>query len=141
MTVFGSPSSARICSARARTSGLAASPSISATSMGMGDAAACTGRPATSTPGPRGRTPGRWGAGPARGGAGGGGGGGGRGTRLVRPPVGLPPTAPVCRRLDGIVVEGPQAGVGEALVVALHLVGAEVDRTQSHAVEFEGLRG
>ena len=65
--------------------------------------------------------------------------GGRLGEPLVDPPVRLPPAALVDRRLDRVVVQRPQAGVGEALVVPLHVVRGQRDRVQRHPVQLERL--
>ena len=66
--------------------------------------------------------------------------GGGLGEPLVDPLVRLPPAAVVHRLLDGVVVERPQGGVGEALVVVPDVFRGERDGVHPYAVDV-GQRG
>ena len=67
----------------------------------------------------------------------GGHGGGGVGEPAVDGPVGVPPGAVELRRRNDVVIERPQGGVGEALVIQLHLGGAQRHRQQVHVVMVE----
>ena len=56
----------------------------------------------------------------------------GVGEPLVDPAVGVPPGPVELRGSDHVVVQGPQGGVGEALVIQLNIVGAELYRDEIH---------
>lgn len=60
---------------------------------------------------------------------------GGFGEPLVDPLVGLPPAAVVDGLLDRVVVERPQGGVGETLVVVPHVLVTEWYRVHPYAVD------
>ncbi len=55
--------------------------------------------------------------------------------------VGIAPPAAEGRRLDRVVIEGPDRRVRLSLVVTLDIVGAERDRMQPDPVEIERLGG
>ncbi len=54
--------------------------------------------------------------------------------------VGLPPATLELRDCGQVVIERPEGGIGEALVVFAHVLGAQLHRPQAHAFGFEGVR-
>ncbi|MNI52392.1 hypothetical protein D3C73_1071660 [compost metagenome] len=62
----------------------------------------------------------------------------GVGKLLIDLAVGIPPRTVELRRCDHVVVKRPDGRVGEALVVQLHFVAAELDRDEVHAFVAEG---
>ena len=63
--------------------------------------------------------------------------GGHFGKPVVDRHVGGPPGPVVLRGLTGVVIEGPEGAVGEALVVVPHLLGRQADGHVEQAIVFE----